>query len=69
MLISRASKIRLKVLQAWLQLYVNQELSDVQAGFRRGRGARDLFVDKESKGIPEKISTSASLTTLKPLTV
>ena len=68
-LISRASKISLKVLQARLQLYVNQELSDIQAGFRRGRGTRDLLVDKESQGIPEKISTSASLTTLKPLTV
>ena len=69
MLISRASKIRLKGLQARLQLYVNQELSDIQDGFRRGRGTRDLLVDKESEGIPEKISTSASLTTLKPLTV
>ena len=68
-LISRASKMRLKVLQVRLQLYVNQELPDIQAGFRRGRGARDMLVQKESEGIPEKISTSASLTTLKPLTV
>ena len=59
----------LKILQARLQQYVNHELSDVQAGFRKGRGTRDLLVDKESQGIPEKISTSASLTTLKPLTV
>ena len=61
--------MRLKVLQVRLQLYVNQELPDIQAGFRRGRGARDMLVQKESEGIPEKISTSASLTTLKPLTV
>ena len=44
-LISRASKIRLKVLQARLQLYVNQELSDIQAGFRRGRGTRDQIAN------------------------
>ena len=40
-LISHASKILLKLLQARLQLYVNQELQDVQAGFRKGRGTRD----------------------------
>ena len=39
-LISHASKIMLKILQARLQQYVNQELPDVQAGFRRGRGTR-----------------------------
>ena len=37
-LISHASKIMLKILQATLQQYVNQELSDIQAGFRKGRG-------------------------------
>ena len=37
-LISHASKVILKILQARLQQYVNQELSDVQAGFRKGRG-------------------------------
>ena len=36
-----ASKVMLKILQARLQQYVNQELSDVQAGFRKGRGTRD----------------------------
>ena len=40
-LISHASKIILKILQARLQQYVNRELLDVQAGFRKGRGTRD----------------------------
>ena len=40
-LISRASKVMLKILQARLQQNVNQELPDVQAGFRKGRGIRD----------------------------
>ena len=40
-LISLASKLTLKILQARLQQYVNHELSDVQAGFRKGRGTRD----------------------------
>ena len=39
--ISHASKIMLKILQARLQQYVNRELPDVQAGFRKGRGTRD----------------------------
>ena len=39
-LISHASKIMLKILQARLQQYVNCELPDVQAGFRKGRGTR-----------------------------
>ena len=38
--ISHASKVTLKILQARLQQYVNHELSDVQAGFRKGRGTR-----------------------------
>ena len=40
-LISHASKIMLKILQARLQQYVNRELPDVQTGFRKGRGTRD----------------------------
>ena len=40
-LISHASKIMLKILQAGLQQYMNRELPDVQAGFRKGRGTRD----------------------------
>ena len=40
-LISHASKVMLKILQARLQQYVNRELPDVQAGFSKGRGTRD----------------------------
>ena len=40
-LISHASKAMLKILQARLQQYINQELPDVQAGFRKDRGIRD----------------------------
>ena len=40
-LISHASKVMLKILQARLQQYTNRELPDVQAGFRKGRGTRD----------------------------
>ena len=43
--ISHTSKIMLKIIQAKLQQYVNQELSDVQAGFRKGRGTRDQIVN------------------------
>ena len=44
-LISHASKVMLKILQARLQQYVNSELPDVQAGFRKGRGTRDQIAD------------------------
>ena len=44
-LISCASKIMFKILQARLQQYMNQELPDVQAGFRKGRGTRDQFAN------------------------
>ena len=44
-LISRASKVMLKILQASLQQYVNQELPDVQAVFRKGTGTRDQIVN------------------------
>ena len=40
-LISHTSKVMLKILQARLQQYLNYELPDVQAGFRKGRGTRD----------------------------
>ena len=73
-LFSYASKIMLKILQVRLQQYMNWELPDVQAGLRKDRGTRDqianiLLNHGESKGVPEKPSTSASLTMLKPLTV
>ena len=59
MLISHASKVMLKVLEARLQQYVNQELPDVQAGIRKGRGTRDQIANihwiiKKAKRIPEK---------------
>jgi len=72
-LISHASKVMLKILQARLQQYLNHELPDVQAGFRKGRGTRDqianiCWIIKEQES-PRKTSTSALLTTPKPLTV
>ena len=42
-LISHASKVTLKILQVRLQQSMNQELPDIQAGFRKGRGTRDQF--------------------------
>jgi len=58
-LISHASKVTLKILQARLQQYVNCELPDVQAEFRKGRGIRYqianiCWIIKKSKRIPEK---------------
>ena len=52
-LISHTSKAMLKILQARLQQYVNHELPDVQAGFRKGRGARDQIAN--SRWIIEKV--------------
>ena len=72
-LISHASKVMLKILQARLQQYVNHELPDVQAGFRKGRGTRDQIAKirgswkKQESSI--KASISALLTMPKPLTV
>ena len=64
----------LKILQAKLQQYVNQELPDVQAGFRKGRGTRDQITTihgtiKKKQENSRKISTTALLTMLKPLTM
>ena len=44
-LISHASKVMLKILQARLQQYMNRELPDVQSGFRKGRGTRDQIAN------------------------
>ena len=68
-----ASKVVLKILQTRLQQYMNDELPDVQAGFRKGRGARDQIANihwiiKKAREF-QKISTSALLTMPKPLTV
>ena len=63
----------LKILQARLQQYVNCELPDGQTGFRKGRGARDQIANIrwiiEKARDFQKTSTSASLITLKPLTL
>ena len=57
-LISHASKVMLKILQARLQQYMNCELSDVQAGLRKGRGTRDQIANIhwiiEKARVPEK---------------
>ena len=68
-----AGKVMLKILQARLQQYVNRELPDVQAGFRKGRGTRDQIANicwiMEKQGSSRKTSISALLTMPKPLTV
>ena len=63
----------LKILQARLQQYVNREIPDVQAGFRKGRGTRDQIANihwiiKKAREFQKNI-ISALLTTPKPLTV
>ena len=59
----------LKILQAKLQQYMNHELPDVQAGFRKGRGTRDKIGNNHGKNkrVPEKQSTCALLTMPKTL--
>ena len=59
-LISHASKEMFKILQAGLQEYVNHELPDVQAGFRKGRGTRDqianiLWIIEKARGFQKNI--------------
>ena len=71
-LISHASKVMFKILQARLQQYVNRELPDVQAGFRKGRGTRDQIANIHwimEKAREFQKSISALLTMPKPLTV
>ena len=72
-LISHASKVMLKILQARLQQYMNCELPDVQAGFRKGRGTRDQIANirwiMKKQESSRKTSISALLTMPKPLTV
>ena len=72
-LISHTSKVMLKIFQVRLQQYVNCKLPDVQAGFRKGRGTRDQIAIIcwiiEKARVPQKKSTSALLTTPKPLTM
>ena len=73
-LISHASKVMLKILQARLQRYVNHELPDVQAAFRKGSGTRDqianiCWIIEKAREFQEKTYTSALLTMSKPLTM
>ena len=73
-LISHASKVMLKILQARLQQQVNHDLPDVQAGFRKGRGTRDQsanirWITEKAREFQEKKSTFALLTMPNPLTV
>ena len=71
--ISRASKVMLKILQARLLLYMNSEIPDVQAGFRKGRGTRDQIANirwiiKKAREFQKNIYVCL-LTMLKPLAV
>ena len=72
-LISHTSKVMLKILQARLQQYVNRELADIQAGFRKGRGTRDQIANIsgswKKQESSRKTSISALLTMPNPLTV
>ena len=71
--ISHTSKRMLKILQVRLQQYVNHELPDGQAGFRKGRGTRDQIANirwiMEKAREVQETSISALLTMPKPLTV
>ena len=72
--ISLATEVMIKSLQARIQQYVNWELPDVQAGFRKSRRTRDEKVPTSAGSLKKqensrKTSTSASLTTLKSVTV
>ena len=71
-LISHASEVMLKILQARLQQYMNCELLDVQAGFRKGRGTRDqianiLWIIKKAREQESYRKTSVLFTMPKPL--
>ena len=76
-LISHASKVMLKILQARLQQYMNHEIPDVQAGFRKGRATRDQIANicwiiakaREFQKKNKHTSIPALLTMQKPLTV
>ena len=73
--ISHASEVMLKILHARLQYYANQELPDVKAGFRKGRGTRDQIANicwiiekaREFQKTKTKTCISVLSTTLKPL--
>ena len=68
-LISHASKVMLKILQARLQQYVNHELPDVQAGLRKGRGTRDQIANiqwiiKKARDLQKKKTFTSDLLTM-----
>ena len=72
-LISHTNKGIVKILQVWLQQYVNHELPNVQTGFRKGRGTRDQIANirwliEKSRAF-QKTSTCTLLTTPEPFTV
>ena len=72
--ISHANKVMLKIFQARLQQCLNHELSDVQAGFRKGRRTRDqianiCWIIEKERELQKKTSVSALLTMPKPLTL
>ena len=72
--IALISQVMLKILQARLQQYVNRELPDVQAHFRKGRGTRDqtaniCWIIEKAREFQKKTSISSLLTMPKPLTV
>ena len=73
-LISHASKVMLKILQARLQQYMNWEILEVQTRFRKGRGIRNqianiCWIIQKAREFQKKTYTSALLTMPKPLTV
>ena len=73
-LISHATKVMLKILQDGLQQYMNHELPNIQAAFRKGRGTRDqianiCWICWKTQVSSRKTSTSVLLTMPKPLTV
>ena len=74
-LISHSSKVMFKILQSRLQQFMNHELPDTQAGFRKGRGNRDQIsnirwiIEKAREFQKKKTSTSVLLTRTKPLTM
>ena len=73
-LISHAGRVMLQIIQARLQQFVNYELPDVQAGFRKGRGTRDqianiCWIIKKQESSKKNPSISALLTMPKTLTM
>ena len=67
-LISHTSKVMLKILQARLQQFINQELLDVKAGFKEGRGTRDQIVIEKAQELQKNIYF-CFIDHAKPLTV